>query len=93
MKYFFIASSALLIFSCNQAPKTTEKQEMPAVETTTPEQADISGKLPDPVCQMPYDTSYHEWTVYKNDTIHFCSITCKDVFAKAPEKFMAKLKK
>ncbi|RFM35889.1 YHS domain-containing protein [Chitinophaga silvisoli] len=45
----------------------------------------------DPVCGMPYDTMFHEFSVYKNDTVHFCSPTCKRVFDKNPEKFAAKL--
>lgn len=51
----------------------------------------IAGKLPDPVCGMPYDTMYKEWSVYQNDTIHFCSPTCKRVFDKNPEKYAGKL--
>ncbi|MGO4611040.1 YHS domain-containing protein [Variovorax sp. 2RAF20] len=31
--------------------------------------------------------------MYKGDTLHFCSVTCKGVFEKAPEKYMAKLGK
>jgi YHS domain-containing protein len=91
MKHIFIIGSALFIFACNQAPKPAEKQEMPAAKEAPV--AAVSDKLPDPVCRMPYDTSYKEWTVYQQDTIHFCSVTCKEVFAKAPEKYMAKLKK
>ncbi|WP_158266937.1 YHS domain-containing protein [Chitinophaga niastensis] len=91
MKHIFIACSALFILSCNQASKPAEKQEMPVVKET-PVGA-VSDKLPDPVCRMPYDTSYKEWIVYQKDTLHFCSVTCKEVFAKAPEKYMAKLKK
>lgn len=51
----------------------------------------IAGKLPDPVCGMPYDTMYKEWSVYQNDTVHFCSPTCKRVFDKNPEKYAGKL--
>lgn len=65
----------------------------PAVteDTTAITTASVSGKPGDPVCEMPYDTSYHEFSVYKGDTIHFCSVTCKEVFDKNPEKYAAKL--
>jgi YHS domain-containing protein len=45
----------------------------------------------DPVCGMPFDTSFHEWAVYKKDTIRFCSPTCKRIYEKNPAKFVAKL--
>ncbi|GAA0526959.1 YHS domain-containing protein [Chitinophaga japonensis] len=70
---------------------TTQQQE-----TTTAEQGAITAiasSLPgDPVCEMPYDTSYQEWSVYKGDTVYFCSPTCKGVFDKNPEKYAANLK-
>ncbi|WP_291912829.1 YHS domain-containing protein [Chitinophaga sp. CB10] len=91
MKYVLVAA-ALFVMSCAQQAKPAETATTGA---TTPETktAAVSGKLPDPVCEMPYDTSYQEWTVYKNDTLHFCSSTCKEVFLKAPDKYMAKLGK
>ena len=95
MKYILIGCSALFLFACARQSKT-ENQESAATtapETQTEQVATVNGKLPDPVCEMPYDTSYKEWTVYKTDTIHFCSPTCKGVFEKNPEKFMAKLGK
>ncbi|WP_143304594.1 YHS domain-containing protein [Chitinophaga vietnamensis] len=91
MKHILIACGALLLFSCAQNNKPAEKNAMPAAPETAPVAA--SGQLPDPVCGMPYDTAYHEWAVYKSDTLHFCSVTCKEVFQKAPEKYMAKLGK
>lgn len=96
MKYIFITGSALFLFACAQQNKPAENNTMPATpEATTAGKptVDANGKLPDPVCEMPYDTAYKEWAVYKGDTVHFCSTTCKGVFEKAPEKYMAKLGK
>ncbi|WP_205195144.1 YHS domain-containing protein [Chitinophaga sp. Cy-1792] len=92
MKYVLVAA-ALFIISCGQQskPAQSDSKSTETQETAAPVAA--SDKLPDPVCEMPYDTSYHEWTVYKNDTIHFCSNTCKEIFLKNPEKQMAKLGK
>ena len=98
MKQLIIGCSALFLFACAGQPKSASQeaaqQQTPAAHQKPAEQlAAVNGKLPDPVCEMPYDTSYKEWTVYKSDTIHFCSPTCKGVFEKNPEKFMAKLGK
>jgi YHS domain-containing protein len=86
MKYLLLFCSAILLFSCQQNNAPKEQQAPAAAETQAPVAA-VSNKLPDPVCEMPYDTSY------KADTLHFCSATCKGVFEKAPEKYMAKLGK
>jgi YHS domain-containing protein len=85
-----------LMAACSEAPK-----KAPALENTTVKPAEqapapiqkpvIAGKLPDAVCGMPYDTMYHEWSVYKKDTLYFCSPTCKRVFDKNPEKYASKL--
>lgn len=86
-----IAFSFALLAACGtggtqqQAPAA---DTMAAAVTASP----VAGKHPDPVCGMDYDTSYHEWSVYKADTVHFCSPTCKEVFDKNPEKWMAKAK-
>jgi YHS domain-containing protein len=73
-----------------QAVGTDAVTTQPA-EHTPAENTVVAGKLPDPVCGMPYDTMYKEWSVYKTDTIHFCSPTCKRVFDKNPEKHAGKL--
>ncbi|MCW3462921.1 YHS domain-containing protein [Chitinophaga nivalis] len=91
MKHIFLAAGAVLLFACGQTGKPAASQEAPAADTTQAVAA-VSDKFPDPVCGMPYDTSYKESMVFHGDTLHFCSVTCKDVFSKAPEKFMAKLK-
>ena len=97
MKYIFIACSTLFLFACTQQSKPAESTTTtPAGPATAREEkltADANGKLPDPVCEMPYDTAYKEFAVYKGDTVHFCSTTCKGVFENAPEKYMAKLGK
>ncbi|MBS1772692.1 MAG: YHS domain-containing protein [Bacteroidetes bacterium] len=46
----------------------------------------------DPVCEMEFDTSWTEYTVYKGDTVKFCSDVCKGVFLKNPDKYASKLK-
>lgn len=70
--------------SGQQAATTQEDTAVTAVAA--------NGKPGDPVCEMPYDTSYQEYSVFKGDTVFFCSTTCKGVFDKNPEKYAAKLK-
>ncbi|MEC5148313.1 YHS domain-containing protein [Chitinophaga sp. 212800010-3] len=95
MKHIFIACSAIFLFACaqQQKPAATDSTAMQTPAPAKNQLTAINGKLPDPVCEMPYDTTYKEWAVYKGDTVHFCSTTCKGVFEKAPEKYMAKLGK
>ncbi|MBP1653032.1 MAG: hypothetical protein H6Q26_3189 [Bacteroidetes bacterium] len=94
----FATIAAGVFFACNQpsSEKAAAKADsamstvtQPAEDTTALQP--IAGKVGDPVCGMPYDTTYHEFSVYKNDTVHFCSPTCKRVFDKNPEKYAAKL--
>jgi len=68
---------------------TTQQEQVAGGQEAT---AVASSKPGDPVCEMPYDTAYQEWSVYKGDTVHFCSPTCKGVFDKNPEKYAANLK-
>ncbi|WP_202928953.1 YHS domain-containing protein [Chitinophaga agri] len=86
---------AALLTACGNAG-TKEAASHDSVSTQPAEHAPaenavVAGKLPDPVCGMPYDTMYKEWSVYKTDTVHFCSPTCKRVFDKNPEKYAGKL--
>lgn len=94
-----LATLAIAAFAaCNQhssekaaaSADSTMSTVTQTTEDTTALQP-IAGKMGDPVCGMPYDTIFHEFSVYKNDTVHFCSPTCKRVFDKNPEKFAAKL--
>lgn len=92
MKYIFLTCSVLFLFACAQQHKPADNAATTPAAEKTPLAA-VNGMLPDPVCEMPYDTTYKEWAVYKGDTVHFCSTTCKGVFEKAPAKYMAKLGK
>ncbi|GAA3953795.1 YHS domain-containing protein [Chitinophaga oryziterrae] len=94
IRTFYICLLTGLLAACNEAPKKGIPAETakPAEQAPEPAQtAAIAGKFPDAVCGMPYDTAYHEWSVYKKDTLHFCSSTCKRVFDKNPEKYASKL--
>jgi len=92
-KVIYICLLAGLMAACNEAPKKPVPEAVkPAEQAPEPvHEAAIAGKFPDAVCGMPYDTSYHEWSVYKKDTLRFCSPTCKRVFDKNPEKYASKL--
>lgn len=85
--YILLAAALTIMVSCNDAPPEVAQQ--PAAVTTenaavaTPA---IAAKL-DPICEMVYDTSWTEYTVYNNDTIHFCSEQCKSAFLARPEKY------
>ncbi|WP_343671333.1 YHS domain-containing protein [Chitinophaga sp.] len=94
----FATLAAGVFFACNQPSTEKAAAKADSVMSTVTQPAEdttalqpIAGKMGDPVCGMPYDTTYHEFSVYKNDTVHFCSPTCKRVFDKNPEKYAAKL--
>ncbi|HEU4553259.1 MAG TPA: YHS domain-containing protein [Chitinophaga sp.] len=90
-KLIYAFAFAALLTACGSgAGKQQPSQD--AAEDNTPATLIAQGKMGDPVCQMPYDTSYVEWSVYKGDTVHFCSPTCKGVFDKTPGKYAANLK-
>jgi YHS domain-containing protein len=89
MRTLYVCLLTGLLAACNEAPKKEVPAAKPASEPT--HEAVIADKYPDAVCGMPYDTAYHEWSVYKKDTLYFCSPTCKRVFDKNPEKFASKL--
>ena len=101
MKQLTITIACLLagaLTACNQQGKENAAVKADSVMTTATQthepQSDlqpIAGKYPDAVCGMPYDTTYHEFSVYKKDTLYFCSPTCKRVFDKNPEKYASKL--
>lgn len=86
-KLLYTLSLAGILMACG-APSG---EQSTATEETTTTTVAANGKPGDPVCEMPYDTSYHEFSVHKGDTVHFCSVTCKEVFDKNPEKYTAKL--
>lgn len=92
----FACLMAGILVSCGtsgtkEPPSVEDIKAKPAEQAPAPIQESAITKPGDPVCGMPYDAAYKEWSVYKKDTIHFCSPTCKGVFDKNPEKYAAKL--
>ena len=76
------------ILSCGSEPKTSEEPQ-----TTSPVSGPIENKTTaqiDPVCEMEKDNTWTDFTVYKQDTIWFCSEGCKKAFEARPEKYVKK---
>ncbi len=87
--FFFIAIFAI-VCSCNnaeQAPASDQPQVAAEGAGAAPAATVVAAKT-DPVCEMTYDTTWTENTVYMNDTVHFCSENCKTAFLARPEKYM-----
>lgn len=82
-KYIWIP--ALTLLACNN----TAEQMAGKIESTAKKEAVESAKI-DPVCEMVYDTSWTEMSVYKGDTIRFCSDNCKKAFEARPTKYITK---
>jgi len=100
-KYFPIAVSLFVLFSCHSA---AEKQGT-AMKTDTaaaPSQ-EGNGESPalknlsyaynrDPSCGMPLKAGLQDTTTYKGKLYGFCSKECKDEFLKDPAGYVAKIK-
>ena len=89
MRNIFLLGVVLVLgVSCNNAQPEAPEQTTTTTETIAapPAAPAIAAKL-DPVCEMEYDTSWTEYAVHNNDTIHFCSEHCKTAFVGNPEKY------
>jgi YHS domain-containing protein len=89
----YILMAAVLLFtaaSCNEAANnaSTEIPAMPAEPAKTEASKYTKGAKMDPICEMSWDTSWTEYTVYMNDTVKFCSENCKTAFLARPEKYV-----
>jgi YHS domain-containing protein len=87
----FIAITAMCA-ACNNSgdTSTTTFNTKDSVSKTEETKLTLGIKI-DPVCEMEQDTSWTEYTVYKGDTVKFCSDVCKGVFMKNPDKYASKL--
>jgi YHS domain-containing protein len=89
-----IAVVGICLASCGgKAQEGDTKTESAKVDTVaaSPAKSEIAAVVKmDPVCEMPFDTSWTEQTVYNNDTIKFCSDNCKKAFLARPEKYIKK---
>lgn len=79
------AFAALFLVACN-SEATSESTETESTETTETTMADPNAKI-DPVCEMPYDAEWTEYSVDGTDTTWFCSEVCKGVYDKNPAKY------
>ena len=93
-KLLYVMAFAGALTACGSSNTSHQEQTPMAAqqEDTAAVSLIVNGKMGDPVCGMPYDTSYHEFSVYNADTVNFCSPTCKGVFDKNPAKYAANLK-
>lgn len=86
-QFLFIALIAMCCSCGNtEQPATTEAAASPSTETMA-DANPVPGAKMDPVCEMVYDETWTESTVYMNDTIRFCSENCKTAFLARPEKY------
>lgn len=87
--FLAIAAAVFSLISCGPSANQQEQGDSAAtMATLAPAATPVAhtGKM-DPVCEMEYDTSWKENTVYNNDTIHFCSENCKTAFLARPNKY------
>jgi YHS domain-containing protein len=81
------AIGALLLTACtNTQPKTEDTAATDNAKTT---ETQASNGPKDPVCEMPKDKEWTEYTVNGTDTVWFCSETCKTAYLGNPAKYQA----
>jgi YHS domain-containing protein len=82
-----------LMISCGGSESTgTNSEDIDAVQEGGMPEADAATdpSKADPVCGMEREAGWTDYTVYKNDTIKFCSEGCKMAFEARPEKYLSK---
>lgn len=82
-KLFVLAFVALGFAACNNASETEHKVEEVPTEIAANQEID-------PVCNMVKTDAWTLSSVVENDTIHFCSPVCKEVFDKNPSEYLKK---
>lgn len=83
-KGLLIAMLGLTLAACKD--QAAKKPDSPVIALQQPAKNTATTKA-DPVCEMAYDTSWTESTVYQKDTIRFCSEQCKNAFIARPAKY------
>lgn len=80
------------VTSCSTS--TGEQQGSATIEKTPPAHTMVAHSQPqaDPVCDMPRESEWTDFTVYNNDTIWFCSEGCKKAFMARPGKYIGEKK-
>lgn len=94
----FLALATGLFTACNNTQKnaddTTTKDSMNVMTSNSGmEMKSDSNAVIDPVCGMEKDSTWTDYTMYKGDTVWFCSPSEKDAFVANPEKYKDKLRK
>ncbi len=72
----------------------TFAQEKPRKETT-PTQKKVKKEIiledgKDPICKMHVEKDAKHSSIYQGKKVNFCSIVCKEMFDKNPEKYAVK---
>lgn len=85
-KYVLIVLAISAMTGCKDVTEMPAKIE----KQVKAEAAKEKGIKTDPVCEMPYDSTWVSQTIYNGDTIHFCSDNCKKAFEARPNKYIKK---
>jgi YHS domain-containing protein len=95
MRNFFAMISMLALLataSCgnseDKGQTTSEDIDQMQEGDKLPTLAEVAGKI-DPVCEMEKDNTWTDYSVYKSDTVSFCSTGCKQAFDARPTKYIS----
>jgi YHS domain-containing protein len=83
---WLLAIAATGLTACNNThtPKSTTTATPMAAASAN----DKKGKITDPVCGMEKDSTWTDNTVYKGDTVWFCSAREKQAFLDNPKRYV-----
>jgi YHS domain-containing protein len=95
-KAAFILASTFLLAACNASVSVNNDGAADSSKgitvTTTTDSEPVAEGPKDPVCDMVKDSTWTEYTIHENDTVWFCSGTCKQAFEGNKAKYAPKLK-
>jgi len=91
-RFSLILFASVAMAACGNAPENNAATETPAAteQVISEEAKKLAGPI-DPVCDMEKESTWTEYTVHNNDTVWFCSETCKTAFNGNPDKYASKL--
>jgi len=87
-----VVFTAALFSACNQENKATTgianaSQQATSEQASSTSVATTGKEITDPVCGMVKDSTWTDYTLYKGDTVWFCSAPEKEAFIAKPEKY------
>lgn len=86
-KFIALAIAITALAACNNSAKTIQTSTV-SINTDTTKTVTNSHVKIDPVCGMTKDSTWTDYTIYKGDSVWFCSAAEKQAFIANPKKYI-----